>query len=71
MSNFPLKIPHHTNTQEEPKLNEKKKVVNRCQHQNDSHVWIKFSEKDFKVAIIKTLQRQLQTWVKEIKNRKF
>ena len=25
MSNFPLKIPHHTNTQEEPKLNEKKK----------------------------------------------
>ena len=71
MSNFPLKIPHHTNSQEEPKLNEKKKVINRCQHQNDSDVWIKFSEKDFKVAIIKMLQRQLQTWVKQIKNRKF
>ena len=58
MARIQLNIIHHIGNQEKDNLNEKRQSTDR--HQTEMNQMFKLSDEDFKAAVIKILNKQLQ-----------
>ena len=58
MARIQLNIIHHIGNQEKDNLNEKRQSTDR--HQTEMNQMFKLSDEDFKAAVIKILNNQLQ-----------